>query len=327
MASPKFSIIVPCYNVEKYIEKCIYSLENQTMDNYEIILINDGSTDSTLEICKKMANNNDKIIIVDKENEGLSATRNCGIEIAKGEYLVFVDSDDYIECDALDNINNAILGHEDVIITRITEDYGDRVENKDEAISTFFNKETVSTDCAIEWVMCKSQNTWPAVKYIVSRSCIEDNQLRFLVGYLHEDIDWTSRVFSVAKSIGVCIEPWYHHRMFREGSITNRINPNRIIHVFEMGYNLIEGRKSILGKYSKKSQMLVRNRIMMSVYQSLKLYCFLDNENDRNIVCDAIIKYKSILKYAPKLKYKAFFLSMSLIGIKNTLNLFCKVVH
>lgn len=91
------SVIVPVYNVEKDIEKCIKSIVGQTYDNIEIILINDGSTDNSLEICNDFSKEDERIRVIDKENSGVSATRNLGIKIANGKYLCFVDSDDYVE--------------------------------------------------------------------------------------------------------------------------------------------------------------------------------------------------------------------------------------
>ena len=93
------SIIVPIYNVEKYLEKCIISLINQTYKNIEIILVNDGSPDNSLDICKKYQLKDERIVILDKSNGGLSDARNYGIERAKGKYITCVDSDDYVSND------------------------------------------------------------------------------------------------------------------------------------------------------------------------------------------------------------------------------------
>ena len=95
----KISIIVPIYNVEKYLERCINSLINQTYKNIEIILVNDGSTDNSLIICEKYKNIDSRIILVNKENGGLSDARNVGIDNSSGNYITFIDSDDYIDDD------------------------------------------------------------------------------------------------------------------------------------------------------------------------------------------------------------------------------------
>ena len=104
---PKVSVIVPFYNVEGYIEKCLETLVNQTLKEIEIILVNDGSTDRSIEIVKKFIKEYpEKIVYLEKENGGLSDARNFGLKHAKGEYIAFVDSDDYIEIDMYENMYN-----------------------------------------------------------------------------------------------------------------------------------------------------------------------------------------------------------------------------
>ena len=98
------SVIINVYNGEKFIEKCLDSIVNQTYKNLEILIINDGSTDKTLKICKK--NKDKRIKIINTKNMGLSLSRNVGIDNAKGEYLYFVDADDFIELDAIEYLYN-----------------------------------------------------------------------------------------------------------------------------------------------------------------------------------------------------------------------------
>lgn len=97
MSQPKVSIIVPVYNVEKYIERCINSLRNQTINDVEIILVDDCSTDSSLEICKRIAKEDSRIIVIHKVNEGAGMARNAGLNVATGEYVGFIDSDDFVD--------------------------------------------------------------------------------------------------------------------------------------------------------------------------------------------------------------------------------------
>ncbi len=99
MKHPKISVIVPIFNTAEYLQKCICSIQNQSYRNLEIVLINDGSTDNSLDICNKFAENDKRIIIIDKENGGVSYARNAGLDTASGDYIGFVDSDDYISPD------------------------------------------------------------------------------------------------------------------------------------------------------------------------------------------------------------------------------------
>ncbi|MBQ5852329.1 MAG: glycosyltransferase family 2 protein, partial [Lachnospiraceae bacterium] len=91
------SIVVPVYNVEKYLERCVDSLINQTYENIEILLIDDGSKDNSGQMCDEYANKDSRITVYHKENGGLSDARNYGMDRAKGEYIIFIDSDDYVE--------------------------------------------------------------------------------------------------------------------------------------------------------------------------------------------------------------------------------------
>ncbi len=93
----KISVIVPVYNTEEYIEKCIRSIMNQTYKNMEIIIVNDGCTDNSIKVVEELKKSDDRIIIVNQENQGVSAARNAGLEKASGEYVAFVDSDDYLD--------------------------------------------------------------------------------------------------------------------------------------------------------------------------------------------------------------------------------------
>ena len=110
------SIIVPVYNVEKYIEKCIQSLTQQTYSDIEILLINDGSTDHSDEICKKWQNKDYRIKVIYKENGGVSSARNLGLNIAKGEYIFFVDADDWLETSCLEKMLEKMTPDVDMVI-------------------------------------------------------------------------------------------------------------------------------------------------------------------------------------------------------------------
>lgn len=110
------SIVVPVYNTEKYLESCINSIINQTYKNIEIILVDDGSKDNSSKICDEMALNDNRLIVIHKENEGAGKSRNKGISVATGDYILFVDSDDYIKDDLIEKCMNAIIGEKSAIV-------------------------------------------------------------------------------------------------------------------------------------------------------------------------------------------------------------------
>ena len=108
MSKPAISVIIPVYNAQEGLSQCIDSLLDQTFSDYEIIILNDGSTDNSLEVIQNYASKNDSIRVIDKENEGVAKTRNRGIVLAKGEYIVFIDNDDFIAPDYLECFYKAI---------------------------------------------------------------------------------------------------------------------------------------------------------------------------------------------------------------------------
>ena len=123
------SIIVPIYNAQKYLNRCIDSILSQSYDNFELILINDGSTDGSKDICENYSSKDSRIKLINKINEGVSAARNIGLDIAEGEYVTFIDSDDWIENNYLQAMIDAIDGF-DIVISSFTEVYELDIRNR-----------------------------------------------------------------------------------------------------------------------------------------------------------------------------------------------------
>lgn len=127
----KISIMVAAYNVEKYIERCMDSLVNQTLRDIEIIVVNDGSTDNTLKKILQYSRNDKRVIVVDKENQGLIEARKSGIEKAKGEYLLFVDGDDWIDNNTCEKLYNKAVNLDlDVVNYGLYYAFDDRLEKE-----------------------------------------------------------------------------------------------------------------------------------------------------------------------------------------------------
>lgn len=122
----KVSVIIPVYNAEKYIEKCLDSILGQNFQDFEVILVNDGSTDRSLEICKTVSNKNKCISVLDQENQGVSIARQKGINSASGQFIAFIDADDYVKRDYLEVLyKNAIEYDVDIVCCDCTELYED----------------------------------------------------------------------------------------------------------------------------------------------------------------------------------------------------------
>lgn len=144
MPQPKVSIIVPVYNVENYLERCINSLMSQTLEDIEIILVDDSSTDSSLEICNKMATEDSRIKVIHKENEGAGLARNEALRIATGDYIGFLDSDDFVEADMFKTLyDKAVQYGSDLVMSGVLFVDGNMFSKEGECIrKTYFDKDT-----------------------------------------------------------------------------------------------------------------------------------------------------------------------------------------
>ena len=147
MSSPFFSIIIPVFNVKDYLEKCVQSVTSQSFDNFEIIIIDDGSSDGSEKICDKLAQNDNRIKIIHKKNEGVAVARNTGIAKAVGEYILFLDSDDTFSPNLLENISNKISKtNADIIVFGYK-----RITENGKVLRVSYPKE----DCTLEFMMSK----------------------------------------------------------------------------------------------------------------------------------------------------------------------------
>lgn len=217
------SIIVPMYNVEKYLTKCIESVLSQEMSNYELILIDDCSTDSTLSCAKKYGDIKKVKIIEKKKNSGLSDTRNIGMGVACGTYILFLDSDDYIEEGALSTIQNIIneQRNPDVIYFGF---YKEKEKEKSGSILYGYKSEKNHLYTGIEYAKNELQRRVlsPAACFgIYKREFLIANKLFFKVGTFHEDELWTPQVVMKADTIYVTDYAYYHY-VKRDGSITTK---------------------------------------------------------------------------------------------------------
>lgn len=231
----KLSVIVPCYNVEKYLNACVDSILQAKIDDMEIILVNDGSKDNTLEICldykKKYPN---LIKIVDKKNGGLSDARNVGISKAKGEYLAFIDSDDTINENFIkEMIEKAYAGDFDMVTCGVKMIY----EDHEVAVNPGYLTDLIGKE-AIKGQM---YDFYPAAcNKIYKKELFKD--LKFKKGVAYEDVEFMYRLLPNIKRIGV-VEGFYYEYMQREGSITYTFN--------EKLYDMVNNFDSIFNYYKE----------------------------------------------------------------------------
>lgn len=214
------SIIIPAYNVEKYIERCVRSAMNQTMKEIEIIVVNDGSTDKTKTIIENMALKDKRIKIINKKNGGLSSARNTGISQAKGEYIQHLDGDDWIERETCEELYKLAKENDlDIIISDFYKDYDN---GKILKIESFKFEENIVLDSNICLKELNESNTnvniW--TKFIRRRLYI-DNSIQHLEGInLGEDLVTTPKLLAISKKIMKKKKAYYHY-IFNPNSITN----------------------------------------------------------------------------------------------------------
>lgn len=220
------SVIIPVYNVESYLKRCLDSVINQSYQDLEIILIDDGSTDNSSKICDEYASNDPRVIVIHKQNAGQAAARNDGINIAKGEYIAFVDSDDWIELDMYELLMQAIIDTKaDIVASGLNMVYQNRVLNlnpnsvsrisytKEEALDSLFNN--------INNVRFELWNK------LFKKEVIGDARLK--IGQLHEEVYFIRTVFSNATRIVYVNQGLYNYVVQRDGNTNSNFKENRLV--------------------------------------------------------------------------------------------------
>lgn len=224
---PLFSIIIPIYKVERYLNDCVESVLNQTFKDYELILVDDGSPDNCPAMCDEFARKDKRVVVIHKENGGLSHARNVGMEKATGEYILFIDSDDrYKTLDGLEALAKRIAEYHEDIIQISTEsiflntgrrslergNYDFDIINQGDKALTINYLQTNRQFAGSAWLLC------------VKRSLITENNLTFPVGLTSEDFVWLMKVQYYAKSYGAVDGLVYEYKNGVAGSITSNVN-------------------------------------------------------------------------------------------------------
>lgn len=214
------SIIVPIYNVERYLEKCICSILKQSYSSFEVLLVDDGSTDSSLEICEKWAAEDNRIRILKKSNGGLSDARNFGLRYASGKYITFVDSDDWIEEDYLEFLHASIVRDDSDISTCIYYSCTENGRTPWKGI-TSDSTEVMDRDSALLSLLYSSRIDVSATCKLYKAKLFEG--VSFPVGMHFEDVGTTYKLILKAQKTSVGMRPLYNYLM-RPGSIVHQSN-------------------------------------------------------------------------------------------------------
>lgn len=277
----KYSIIVPTYNAEKFIIKCAESLKNQLFKDYEVLFINDGSTDDTLNILNNYIKNNklENFKIITKKNGGVSSSRNCGIKHAKGEFLLAVDSDDFVCEDFLTKIDAAINDKVDILIFSFYEYFNDDFKNKKIGIN-FVNDDIKKN------AMISAPAQWNKA---IRRDLFLKNNISFPSGLIYEDLSTIPKLYLLTDKIKFIDEYIYYYRQ-QENSIMHTFNEK----IFNI-YPILENLKDYYDKNDEKKKYI--------------------NELEKIFIYNIffIVNTLGSVKYRQKLKYQ----KDSIIFLKN----------
>lgn len=227
------SIIVPIYNSEKYLDRCINSLLNQTHVNFELLLINDGSTDSSGNICKKYVEKDKRVKLYTKINGGVSSARNLGLDNAKGEYICFVDSDDYVENDYLLKLYNKIKASDLVVCSYLYEKQNISVVEK-------LNDCELSVNCSLlNEILMKGAFMGPVCK-LYKKDIIESNKIRFNTNiHSGEDTLFVYTYLLHINKISTIKDITYHYCIADNGLSHRKISIDEMRYICECFWNIL----------------------------------------------------------------------------------------
>jgi len=242
----KLSIIVPVYNAEEYIEDCVNSLLKQDLSEqeYEIILINDGSTDNSPKLAQKLKEQNNNIVLLSQENKGQSVARNKGMDIAKGKYIMFVDSDDML----LPNVLNKILTvseEKDLDVCAYRMFSYDSKGNVHESACQPFKANKVYDG---KYAFMHGADIGSSCIYLYNHTFLIKNNLRFLEGIYHEDVDFVLRMYAFVKRI-MYLDVVAYSYTWNPDSTDRNINYEKIIKQFHDEFKIIENIKLFVDSY------------------------------------------------------------------------------
>ena len=215
MQEKTISLIIPVYNVEKYLARCLDSVINQTFKDLEIICIDDGSTDNSSDILQNYALKDERIVVIRQANAGLSAVRNVGISRAKGEYICFIDSDDWIDFDFCEKLYNCAEKYSaDIAVAGIV-----RVNGRRKKYFLRFEKETVSNNLQEKFELCDVPERSYVWNKLYRLDKLRECGLKFLEGHVFEDIIFTPQALYSLGMLVTVPETFYYYRK----------NPNSIV--------------------------------------------------------------------------------------------------
>ncbi|MBQ6995529.1 MAG: glycosyltransferase [Lachnospiraceae bacterium] len=303
---PLISVIVPVYKVEKYLNRCVESLRKQTYNNLEIILVDDGSPDSCPMMCDGYAQEDERIKVIHQSNSGLSGARNSGLEIATGDYIGFVDSDDYVSDKMYEMLLTEMMKRDaDIAICRYTRFSGELAASDDEqSISNI--KEMKKMDALDNLYGADGEVYTVAWNKLYRRTVLAD--IRYPVGKINEDEFTTYKIMCNASKV-ILLEKALYYYFYNENSITTNENylANRDIYeAYEARLNFFQQR-GIEGLEQKNAKLYL-DRIIERNKKLRKI----SKEKSKELLAFYRMKYLDFGKTVPGVGYLVYYISPAL---------------
>jgi glycosyltransferase involved in cell wall biosynthesis len=315
-----FSIVIPVYNVQDYLNECIESVLEQNYNNYEMILIDDGSTDNSGRICDSFIEKSNNIRVIHQTNKGLSGARNTGIRSAKGKYLVYLDSDDMLCPDSLKNLEMQIINqHEPQIIISRRKTYNPKYESIKEC-EYYFNLNTLKYKKNYEiWSeLQKMKDMWMGVWiFSTKKDYVLENNLFFYKGILHEDEEWVPRLIMNTNNIGFNNYCLYCNRINRVGSITESKNIKKEFDSIKI-VGLLQEEFLNNDIYEPEIKDAVLNRIQAILFGTISRASVYRNDVEYKNLVKQINSKIELLKNAKRKIYVIEYQMCKIFGVKFT---------
>lgn len=307
------SVIIPLYNAENYIRDCVLSLLAQTLTNFEIIIVNDGSTDGSVAAISDLIEQQEKIHLINKKNNGAAAARNTGLEAAKGKYISFVDHDDWVAPDFLKNRVQICEKHQlDILCSTYQEIHKDgriyQRQLKSEILQ--LSTEPYTSGAALYLKQIKAYDYIPMIwSYFYRRGFLEENEFRFTEGVIHEDEDFTPRVLLAAKRANVFESFDYTYHRDRENSVIATRAASSAADLAKMLERFISYNQQLSGEERKVFVYAIRYVLDHYVYYS-RIARQMNRQLIKKVV--ALLEKSQILTLRQRIKYRTVLLSPAL---------------
>ena len=310
MDSYLVSIIVPIYNVEKYLDRCIQSVLNQSYENLEIILVDDGSPDRSSEICDEYRKSDQRIIVVHKENGGLSDARNAGLILAKGKYIIFLDSDDYIEHTMVEDAVTVLEKNDsDIVIWGYYADFVDEDENLissktiNPSISGNYLKSDFYEVTITNEIIGILGYAW---NKMYKKSLLLNNDFKFTKGLsLIEDIEFNGPVLTSAERITFIEKPYVHYMQRSRETLGTKFYEN-YYELKKMAMNTVESMLSEWGKTDCEISKIKSNLLYNTLKSTTRLLSKAENytKDEKDIYLKTLLNKSDVQDilsaYSPK---------------------------